>query len=108
MKYHHNFARHRRDIGVNYEFRVKLTPENDKPMHSIHTQGPLTSIHLRDEIVLKMALLQGRDVVTTLTYSKYSCPIFAVTKQSGKLRLLVDFKRINHLIRHDYIITTFP
>ena len=43
-----------------------------------------------------------------MTYSKYSCPIFAVRKPSGILRLLVDLRRKNILIRHDYDNHNFP
>ena len=99
------FARHRLDIGVIEEFKVKLTPENDKPKY---TQGPPTPIHYRDEILVELALLQYRGVITTLTYSEYSSPIFAVRKPSGKLRILVDLRRINHLIKHDYDNHNFP
>ena len=105
LKYHRIFARHRLDIGANEEFKVKLTPENDKPMY---TQGPPTPIHYRDEVLVELALLQYWGVITTLTYSKYSSPIFAVRKPSGKLRILVDLRRINHLIRHDYDNHNFP
>ena len=48
LKYH-IFARHRLDIGANEEFKVKLSPENDKPMY---TQGPPTPIHYRDEVLV--------------------------------------------------------
>ena len=34
VEYHDIFARHRMDIGMNTEFRVKLTPKNDKPVYS--------------------------------------------------------------------------
>ena len=42
LKYHYIFARHRLDIGANEELKVKLTPENGKPMY---TQGQPISIH---------------------------------------------------------------
>ena len=105
LDYHHIFARHRLDIGKNDDFKVKLTPEHDEPMY---TQGPPTPIHYRDEVLVELALLQYWGVITTLKYSKYSSPIFAVRKPSGKLRLLVDLRRINHLIRHDYDNHNFP
>ena len=72
------------------------------------TQGPPTPIHYRDEVLVKLALLQYWGVITTLTYSKYSSSIFALRKHSGKLRILVDLRRINHLIRHDYDNHNFP
>ena len=105
LEYHHIFARHRLDIGKNDDFKVKLTPEHDEPMY---TQGPPTPIHYRDEVLVELALLQYWGVITTLKYSKYSSPVFAVRKPSGKLRLLVDLRRINHLIRHDYDNHNFP
>ena len=105
LEYHHIFARHRLDIGKNEDFKVKLTPEHNEPMY---TQGPPTPIHYRDEVLVELSLLQYWGVITTLTYSKYSSPIFAVRKPSGKLRLLVDLRRINHLIRHGYDNHNFP
>ena len=105
LEYHHIFARHRLDIGKNDDFKVKLTPENNEPMY---TQGPPTPIHYRDEVLVELALLQYWGVITTLTYSKYSSPIFPVRKPSSKLRLLVDLSRTNHLIRHDYDNHNFP
>ena len=105
LKYHYISARHRLDIGANEEFKVKLTPENDNPMY---TQGPPTPIHYRDEILVELALLQYWGVITTLTYSKYSSPTFAVRKPLGKLRIPVGLRRINHLIRHDYDNHNFP
>ena len=41
-------------------------------------------------------------IITTLPYSKYSLPIFAQCKPNGKLRILVDLRRINHLLKNDY------
>ena len=73
LRYHHIFARHRLDIGTNEEFKVKLTPEHDKPMY---TQGPPTPIHLRDEVLVELALFQYWGIITTLKYSKYSSPLF--------------------------------
>ena len=103
LKCHYIFARHRLDIGANEEF--KLTPENDKPLY---TQGQQTPIHYRDEVLVESALLQYWEIITTLTYSKYSSPTFAVRKPSGKLRILVDLRGINHLIRHNYHNHVFP
>ena len=74
----------------------------------MYTQGPPTPIHYRDEVLVELAFLQYWGVITTMTYSKYSSPIFAVRKPSGKLRILVDLRRINHLIRHDYDNHNFP
>ena len=63
---------------------------------------------MKDELLIELALMQYYDILTTLPYSKYCSPIFAQRKPSGKLRLLVDLRRINHLIRDDYDRNNFP
>ena len=39
--------------------------------------------------------------IPTLLLSKYSLPIFAQRRTNGQLRLSVDLRLINHLIKHD-------
>ena len=46
--------------------------------------------------------MQEYGIITTLPYSKYSSPIFAQRKPNGKLRILIDLRRINHLLKNDY------
>ena len=46
--------------------------------------------------------MQEYGIITTLPYSKYSSPIFAQRKPNGKLRILVDLRRINNLLKNDY------
>ena len=99
------FAKHRFDVGYNTEMAIKLTPEHSMPTYM---QSPPTPIHLKDELLIELALMQYYDIITTLPNSKYSSPIFAHRKPSGKLRLLVDLRRINHLLRHDYADNNFP
>ena len=99
------FAKHRFDVGYNTELKIKLTPEHDMP---VYVQSPITPIHLRDELIVELALMHYFNLVTTLSHSKYSSPVFAQRKSSGKLRILIDLRRINHLLRNDYINTNFP
>ena len=47
-------------------------------------------------------------LITTLSQSKYSSPLFAHRKESGKLRILIDLRRVNHLFKNDYHSTNFP
>ena len=105
LEFHDIFARHRLDIGRNDDFKIKLTPEHDRP---VYTQSPPTPIHIREELQIELALLQYYGVLTTLPFSKYSSPIFAQRKPPGKLRLLIDLRKTNHLIRHDYDANNFP
>ena len=99
------FTRHRLDIGYTHNFSVKLTPETNRPVYS-KTQR--ISIHLKDDLLAELALLQYYGVLTTLPFSRYSSLIFAKRKPNGKLRMLVDLRKINHLIGNDYNNNNFP
>ena len=105
VEFHDIFARHRFDIGMNEEFTVKLNPEDDSPAYS---QSLPTPINLKDDILVELALLQRYGIITTLPFSKYASPIFAQKKPNGKLRLLVDLRKINSLISDDYINNNHP
>ena len=105
VEYYDIFAKHRFDVGYNIELNVKLTPAHDL---SVYVQSPPTPIHLRDEILVELALMQNYGMVTLLPKSKYSSPIFAQRKSSGKLRILIDLRRVNHLLRNDYSNNNFP
>ena len=52
VEYHDIFARHRMDVGMNTEFKVKLTPKNDKPVYSQNL--PMT-IHLKKDLIVELA-----------------------------------------------------
>ena len=105
VEYYDIFAKHRFDVGYNTELKVKLTPAHDLP---VYVQSPPTPIHLREEILVELALMQYYGIVTLLPNSKYSSPIFAQRKPSGKLRILIDLRRVNHLLRKDYSDNNFP
>ena len=47
VEYHDIFARHRMDIGMNTEFKVKLTPKDDKAVYSQSLPMP---IHLKEDL----------------------------------------------------------
>ena len=66
------------------------------------------SIHLHDEILIQLALLQCFYIISTLSHSKYSRPTFVHGKSSGKLRSFFDLRRVTHLLRHDYLNGNFP
>ena len=93
------------DVGYNAEIKVKLTP---KHAHFVYIHDPPAPIHLRDEVLIKLALLQAFTNITTLTLSEYSCPIFVHLKSSGILWTVNNQRHVNHLIRHDYSSSKFP
>ena len=105
VEYRDVSAKHRFDVGYNTELKIKLTPEHPVP---VFVQGPPAPIHLPDEILVELALLQCFNIITTLSHSKYSSPIFVHRKSSAKLRILIDLRRVNHLLRHDYLNSNFP
>ena len=105
MEFHEIFTRHPFDIGINTKFKVQLTPLDNRPAYS---QSLPASITLRNKILVEIALLHKYGIITTLTFSKYASPIFAQRNQIGKLRLLVDLRKINTLIANDYINNKTP
>ena len=98
------FAKHRYDVGYSSDLRTKLKPEHTRPLY---TQGPPTPIHLRQELTVELALMHYYGLITSLSHSKYSSPLFAHRKPSGYLRMLIDLRRINHSLKNDYINSNF-
>ena len=96
---HDIFARHRMDNRMNTEFKVKLTPKDDKAVYSQNLPLP---IHLKEDLNVVIALMHKYGIITVLPFSKFARPIFAQRKPNGKLRLLVDLRKINSLIADDY------
>ena len=47
-------------------------------------------------------------LITVLPFSKYASPIFAQRKPNGRLRLLVDLRKISSLIADDYTNNNHP
>ena len=105
VEFHDIFARHRFDIGINTEFKVQLTPLDNRPAYSQILPAP---INLKDDILVELALLHKYGIITTLPFSKHASPIFAQRKPNGKLRLSVDLRKINTLIADDYINNNRP
>ena len=105
VEFHDIFARHRFDIGMNEDFKVKLTPKDDSPAYS---QNLPTPINLDEDIHVELAMLHRYGIITTLPFSNYESPIIAQKKPNGELRLLVDLRKINTLITDDYINNNHP
>ena len=99
------FAHHRFDIGMNEEFTVKLNLKNKSPAYS---QSSPTPVNLKEDILVELALLHNYGIITTLPFSRYASPISAQKKPNGKLRLLVDLRKIKNLISDDYINSNHP
>ena len=90
---------------MNTEFKVKITLEDDKAVYSQNLPVP---IHLKEDLIFELALMHKNGIITVLPFSKYASPIFAQRKPNGKLRLLVDLRKINSLIADDYTNNNHP
>ena len=84
---------------------MKLTPKDERP---IYTQSLPVPINLKEDLTVELALMHRYGIITTLPFSKYASPIFAQRKPNGKLRLLVDLRKINALISDNYINNNHP
>ena len=93
------------DIGMNTEFKVKLNPKDDKVVKSQTLPMP---IHLKEDLIMELALMHKYAIITVLPFSKYASPLFAQRKPNGKLRLLVHLRKINSLIADDYTNNDHP
>ena len=65
-------------------------------------------IYLKEDLIVELALMHKYGNITVLFFSKYASPIFAQRKPNGKLRLLVDLRKINSLIADDYTNNSHP
>ena len=65
-------------------------------------------IHMKEDLFVELALKHKYGIITVLPFSKYASPIFAQRKPNGKLRLLVDLRKINTLIADDYTNNNHP
>ena len=98
VDHHDFFAGHRMDFGMKTEFKVKLTTKDDEAVYSQNLPMP---IHLKEDLIVEFSLMHKYGIITVLPCSKYASPMFAQSKPNGKLRLLVDLRKINSLIADD-------
>ena len=103
VKFNDIFARHRSNIGMKTQFKVSLTPKDDK---HVHNQILLVPMNLKEDLTVALTHLYG--IITEQPFSKYASLIFAQRKPIDKLRLLVELRKINGLIADDYINNNHP
>ena len=65
-------------------------------------------IHLQEDLIVDLAVMQKHGIITVLPFTKYASPIFAQRKLNGELRLLLDFRKINTLIADHYTNSNHP
>ena len=59
-------------------------------------------INLKEDLIVELALMHKYEIITVLPFSKNPSRIFAQRKPNGKLRLLVNLRKINSLLADDY------
>ena len=89
---------------MNTEFKVKLTPKDNKAVHGQNLPMP---IHQKGDLIVEFALMHKYGI-TVLPFSKYASPNFAQRKRNGILRLLVHLTKINTPIADDYTNNNQP
>ena len=99
------YLQHTMDNGMNTEFKVKIKSKDDKAVYNQRLPMP---IHLKEDLIVEVALMDKYGIITVLPFSKYASPIIAQRKPNGKLRLLVDLRKINTLIADDYTNNNHP
>ena len=102
---HDTFARHKMDIGMDTEIKVRLTPKDGK---AVYSQNLPTTIYLKENLIVQLAFMHKYEITTVLPFSNYATPVFARRKPNGKLRLLVDLRKINTLIADAYTTNIHP
>ena len=65
-------------------------------------------IHLKENVIVELAVMHENGIITVLPFFKYTSPIFAQGKPNGKLRLLVDLRKLNSPIAEDYNNNNYP
>ena len=68
VEFHNIFARHRFDIGMNEEFKEKLTPKDDSPAYSQSLPAP---IKLKEDILVELAMLHKYGILTSLPHYRF-------------------------------------
>ena len=66
------------EIGMNTEFKVNLTPRDDK---AIYSQSLPMPIHLKEDLIVKLALIYKYGIITVLHFSKLASYICAKKTQ---------------------------
>ena len=93
------------DIRMNTEFKVILTKKYDRAVYS----QPLPMLtNLREDLTVKIALMHNYGIIAVLPMSQLVSFIFVQRKSNGKLRLLVNLRKINRVIADDYTNNNHP
>ena len=105
VEYHDVFAKHRFDVGYNKELNYKLTSEHPIPVCVQSSPGP---IQLHDELLIEYSLPQNFNIKQRCHIPNTVVRCFFHCKSCGKLEIVFDLRRVNHLLRHDFSNSNIP
>ena len=71
VEYHDIFGRHRMDIGMNTEFKVRLTPKHDKAVYSQSLPMP---IHLKEDLIVELTVMHKYGIITSYHSQNMQAP----------------------------------
>ena len=71
VEYHDIFARHRMDIGKTTDYKVRLTPRDDK---SLYSQSLPMPIHLKEDLSAELASMHKYRIITVLYSQNMQVP----------------------------------
>ena len=81
------------DIGMNTEFKVKLSPKDDRAIYSQNLPMP---IYLKENLTVELALVYKYGIITVVFFLKYAIPIFAKRKS---LFCKLDCSQAHHCLQ---------
>ena len=67
-------VRHRIDIGMNTEFKLKLTSRDEKAFYSRNLPARM---QLKEDLIIELALMHNFGIITVLHFPKKARPSFA-------------------------------
>ena len=94
VEFHDIFARHRFDIGINTEFKVQLTPLDNRPAYSQSLPAPT---NLKDDILVELAQLHKYGIITTLPFMLVQ--YLHKGNQTGNYAFWLTSEKLIHLLQ---------
>ena len=80
VDFHNIFARYRFDIGMNEEFKVKLTPRDNSPAYS---QSLPALIIVKEDILVELAMLHKYGIITHYRFQNMPAQYLPKRNQTG-------------------------
>ena len=105
IEYHGIFASHRMDIGMNMEFKAEVISKDEKAIHSQNLPMP---IHLKQDLIVKLPLMQKYGIITVLPFSKYASPFLNIERPTDNYVFLWTSPKINIPIADVYNENNHP